>query len=231
MLKTKAWSVFKWVFITLSLADVIALNFSAEIYDFHMILKPLIMASAICFLVRFLNHIRFYKTMLLAFLLAWLGDILLLGQTIDELFFVGGLAAFLLSHIAYIYYFKKSAFRKTPSYRGITVLQLAIVIIAASLYFLMYTNLDELWVPVLLYVVTIAIMGVTALGRYARVNMDAFSYTVIGAFVFILSDSIIGYNKFVHEIPFADSLIMIFYCTAQYMILKGFVVLESDKLR
>jgi uncharacterized membrane protein YhhN len=74
-------------------------------------------------------------------------------------------------------------------------------------------------------------MGVTALGRYARVNMDAFSYTVIGAFVFILSDSIIGYNKFVHEIPFADSLIMIFYCTAQYMILKGFVVLESDKLR
>jgi len=228
MLKTKAWSVFKWVFFTLSLADVIALNFSAEIYDFHMILKPLIMASAIYFLIRFLNHRRFYKTILLAFLLAWLGDILLLGQAIDELFFVGGLAAFLLSHIAYIYYFNKSAYRKISSYNGITALQVAIVIIAASLYLLMHTNLAELWIPVLLYVVTIAIMGVTALGRYARVNMDTFSYTVIGAFVFILSDSIIGYNKFVAPIPFAESMIMLFYCIAQYMILKGFVVLECD---
>jgi uncharacterized membrane protein YhhN len=228
MLKTKAWSVFKWVFFTLSLADVIALNFSAEIYDFHMILKPLIMASAIYFLIRFLNHRRFYKTILLAFVLAWFGDILLLGQTIDELFFVGGLAAFLLSHIAYIYYFKKSAYRKISSYNGITALQVSIVIIAASLYLLMYTNLADFWIPVLLYVITIAIMGVTALGRYARVNMDTFSFTAIGAFVFILSDSIIGYNKFVAPIPFAESMIMLFYCTAQYMILKGFVVLESE---
>ena len=229
MVETKAWSVFKWVFFILSLADVIALNFSAEVYDFHMILKPLIMASAICFLIRFLNHIPFYKTMLLAFLLAWLGDILLLGQAIDELFFVGGLAAFLLSHIAYIYYFKKSAYRKIASYTGIPILQLAVVLIAASLYLLMYSNLGELWIPVLLYVITIATMGVTALGRYARVNMDTFSYTVIGAFVFILSDSIIGYNKFVASIPFAESMIILFYCIAQYMILKGFVVLDQKE--
>jgi hypothetical protein len=80
MLKTKAWSVFKWVFFILSLADVIALNFSAEVYDFHMIFKPLIMPTAIYFLIRYLSHLKFYKTMLFAFLFAWLGDILLLGQ-------------------------------------------------------------------------------------------------------------------------------------------------------
>lgn len=204
------------------------MNIDVEIYDFHMIFKPLIMPSAIYFLIRYLSHLKFYKTMLLAFLFAWLGDILLLGQEIDELFFIGGLAAFLFSHIAYIYYFKKSAYRKLRSYKGIAVLQFLMVLIALSFYLLMYSNLGEIWLPVLFYVTTIGLMGVTALGRYARVNMDAFSYTVIGAFVFILSDSIIGYNKFVNPIPFADSMIMIFYCTAQYMILKGFVAQSTE---
>lgn len=142
---------------------------------------------------------------------------------------MGGLAAFLLSHIAYIYYFKKSSYRKISRHNGIGLLQIAIVLIAVSFYLLMYRNLGEIWLPVLFYVATIGVMGVTALGRYARVNMDTFSYTVFGAFVFILSDSIIGYNKFVAPIPFAESMIMIFYCYAQYMILKGFVVLEQKE--
>jgi len=228
MLKTKVWKLFTCIFFVVSLADIIAMNIDVEIYDFHMIFKPLIMPSAIYFLIRYLSHLKFYKTMLLAFLFAWLGDILLLGQEIDELFFIGGLAAFLFSHIAYIYYFKKSAYRKLRSYKGIAVLQFLMVLIAVSFYLLMYSNLGEIWLPVLFYVTAIGLMGVTALGRYARVNMDAFSYTVIGAFVFILSDSIIGYNKFVNPIPFADSMIMIFYCTAQYMILKGFVAQSTE---
>ena len=228
MLKTKVWKLFTCIFFVISLADIIAMNIDVEIYDFHMIFKPLIMPSAIYFLIRYLSHLKFYKTMLLAFLFAWLGDILLLGQEIDELFFIGGLAAFLFSHIAYIYYFKKSAYRKLRSYKGIAVLQFLMVLIAVSFYLLMYSNLGEIWLPVLFYVTTIGLMGVTALGRYARVNMDAFSYTVIGAFVFILSDSIIGYNKFVNPIPFADSMIMIFYCIAQYMILKGFVAQSTE---
>lgn len=228
MLKTKVWKLFTCIFFVVSLADIIAMNIDVEIYDFHMIFKPLIMPSAIYFLIRYLSHLKFYKTMLLAFLFAWLGDILLLGQEIDELFFIGGLAAFLFSHIAYIYYFKKSAYRKLRSYKGIAVLQFLMVLIALSFYLLMYSNLGEIWLPVLFYVTAIGLMGVTALGRYARVNMDAFSYTVIGAFVFILSDSIIGYNKFVNPIPFADSMIMIFYCTAQYMILKGFVAQSTE---
>lgn len=228
MLKTKAWSVFTWVYFLISLADIVAMNVHIELYDFHMIFKPLIMPCAIYFLIRYLSHFKFYKTILVAFLFAWLGDILLLGQEIDELFFVGGLAAFLLAHLAYIIYFKKSSYGNMVKNQGVTLLQIGTVFIASSFYFLMYANLGELWVPVLLYVATIGLMGVTALGRYGRVHIDAFSYTVIGAFVFILSDSIIGYNKFVAPIPFAESMIMIFYCYAQYMILKGFIALEDN---
>ena len=227
MLRTKIWKRFTWIYFMVCVADLIALNIPVRAYDFHTIVKPLIMVIPLYFLVRYLNRRTLYRWMLIAFLFSWLGDILLLGQSIDELFFVGGLSAFLFAHLAYIIYFKKSSYRKVIKHQGITVLQGGTVLIALSFYLLMYMNLGELWIPVLLYVTAIGFMGVTALGRYGRVNMDAFSYSVVGAFVFILSDSIIGYNKFVAPVPFAESIIMLFYCIAQYMILKGFVVLEK----
>jgi hypothetical protein len=53
---------------------------------------------------------------------------------------------------------------------------------------------------------------------------------MIGAFAFILSDSLIAYNKFIDEIPFANSLTMLFYCIAQYMILRGFIALRTPQV-
>lgn len=229
MLGSKVWRWFSWVYFIICSADILALNISIESYDLHMIFKPLIMPTIIYFLIRFLSRRKFYKLILIAFVFSWLGDILLLGQSIGELFFVGGLSAFLIAHILYIFYFKKSSSIKSVKHQGIYFLQIATVFIAVSFYLLMFTSLGELWVPVLIYVAAIGLMGVTALERYGRVNMDAFSYTVIGAFVFILSDSIIGYDKFVASIPFAQSLIMTFYCYAQFMILKGFVALGDRK--
>ena len=62
MLKTKVWKLFTCIFFVISLADIIAMNIDVEIYDFHMIFKPLIMPSAIYFLIRYLSHLKFYKT-------------------------------------------------------------------------------------------------------------------------------------------------------------------------
>lgn len=227
MLKSSAWTLFTWVYFVLVLADIIALNIYVEAFDLHIIFKPLIMISALYFLINYLKHKHCYKWVLAAFLFSWLGDVLLLGQGIDNSFFVGGLSAFLLAHIAYIVYFRKSAYKKAIGHRGIAVLQIAVVFAAGCLYLLMYPNLGALWLPVLLYVITIAMMGIAACARYARVALDTFSYTAIGAFIFILSDSLIGYHKFVFEIPFVDTFIMLFYSVAQYLILKGFVVYQK----
>lgn len=229
MLGSKVWRWFSWVYFIICAADVVSLNITVESYDFHMIFKPLIMTTIIYFLIRYLSRRKFYKLLLLAFVFSWIGDILLLGQGFNELFFVGGLSAFLIAHILYIIYFRKSSFRKRVKHQGIYFLQIATAFIALSFYLLMYTSLGELWLPVLIYVTAIGLMGIAALDRYGRVNIDAFSYTVIGAFVFVLSDSIIGYDKFVASIPFAQSLIMTLYCYAQFMILKGFVALDYHK--
>ena len=92
----------------------------------------------------------------------------------------------------------------------------------------MYPGLAELKIPVLFYVSTIGLMGILAVNRYQFVNSKSFYFTLIGAFAFILSDSLIGYSKFVCDIPYSHVLIMTFYCIAQYLILRGFVAQETE---
>jgi uncharacterized membrane protein YhhN len=236
MLKSKAWMIFTWVFFTLSAVNIIALNipveqgvFTSQNYLFNVLTKPLIMASALYYLMKYLTHQEFYNWLLVAFLYSLLGDVLLMGQGINELFFVGGLGAFCIAQGAYIVYFYRSAGSWYGPNRSIRILQGVVVLFSIGLYSLMLPNLGVLWIPVLLYLTIIASMGIVALGRLGRVNFNTFTYTTIGAFSFILSGSIIGYNKFVDEIPFAGSLIMVFYCFAQYMILKGFIALQAQE--
>jgi len=192
------------------------------------------MLSALCFLVKYYSHKAYHKWMLVAFMYSLLGDILLMGQGISEIFFIGGLTAFFIVQLGYIIYFHRSAASTVRPNTNATILKLHgfVILFAIGLYSLMLPNLGLLAIPVLLYLIIVALMGVVALGRYERVNFNAFFYTIIGAFAFILSDSIIGYNKFIDEIPFASTFIMLFYCIAQYMILKGFIALRSaDDLR
>ncbi|MBK6978454.1 MAG: hypothetical protein IPH28_16255 [Cytophagaceae bacterium] len=50
----------------------------------------------------------------------------------------------------------------------------------------------------------------------------------LGAILFIISDSLIAYSKFVTEIPLNSLWVMSTYGFAQYLILQGFINSESD---
>jgi len=225
----KYWKAFTYVYFTLCFTDLFFLSFPQEFVDGHNIVKPLIMCSMIYYFISTFSDRKFYKWVLAAFVFSWFGDILLLGQEINELFFVAGLAAFLIAHLCYVTYFYRSSLRKIFSNRGISTLKVCTICFGVLLYAFMYTGLGALKVPVFLYVTAVTIMGVSALARSGRVNAESFTWTVLGAFTFIFSDSVIGYNKFIYPVPFAEVLIMLFYCLAQYWILKGFVLLESKK--
>lgn len=237
MVDNKALKVFTYIFFALVVADIIALNiydgqsvFTADNFILHVFIKPLIMLSAICFLIKYLSHKIYHNWMLVAFIYSLLGDILLLGQGINEIFFIGGLTAFFLAQTGYIIYFHRSKIAGVKINRTIQSLQTIVIVFAIGFYLLMLPNLGLLSIPVLLYLIIIALMGVVALGRYGHVNFHAFFYTMIGAFAFILSDSLIAYNKFIDVIPFANSLTMLFYCIAQYMILRGFIALRTPQV-
>jgi len=63
-----------------------------------------------------------------------------------------------------------------------------------------------------------------ALNRSGRVGAMSFKLVFVGSLLFLLSDSMIAFNKFNSDIPLAGFLIMITYVAAQYLIMRGLIL-------
>jgi len=88
------------------------------------------------------------------------------------------------------------------------------------LLYLIYPNLEELLIPVIIYGIVISVFGVVAFLVYTNDKSIANSWLFLGALIFILSDSILAINKFSQSSEFLGIAIMITYIIAQYLICK-----------
>ena len=64
-------------------------------------------------------------------------------------------------------------------------------------------------------------MGIFAAFRYKKVSPASFNFILIGAIFFMLSDTLLAFNKFTNPLPLAGFLIMSTYIVAQYLIAEG----------
>jgi len=221
-MKIHNWTKFTILYSLICIAHLSIIQ-SVDCGDLNVYTKPLIMLSAIGFTRFYLKAYNYYKLIILAFVFSLFGDVFLLWQSISDIFFVAGLASFLIAHLLYAFYFYKSSAKTWTKNRTLIIIQFLMFLLVIGYYSLMYPGLGDLSIPVLFYVSTIGAMGILALNRYLQVSSKSFWYIFIGALSFILSDSIIGFNKFVDPITNASFYIMLFYCLAQYLILKGFL--------
>lgn len=145
--------------------------------------------------------------LLLAALFSASGDIILeLG------FFVPGLAAFLIAQLHYAAFF--ALYHNHYKTRwGLSTFMAGYVVFMA---FLLAPNLGDLLLPVMGYLVVIAMMGFLAV--QSKLPMR---WAVLGALVFVVSDSFIAVNKFVVDIPLNSYWVMITYYAAQWMLITG----------
>jgi uncharacterized membrane protein YhhN len=177
---------------------------------------------------------------LLAFAFSWLGDVALLET--DDSRFLLGLSAFLVAHLAYVV----AAFRApheaggwpsaegrpparlpgAAARRGLAAIPWAVVPVALFAGLLMarlWPGLGALRVPVAVYATVIAGMCLASLNRYRRVPPRSFSLVAAGAVIFMLSDSMIAWNRFAQPFDAAGPLIMITYLGAQALFAAGFL--------
>ena len=150
----------------------------------------------------------------LALFFSWLGDCFLIFKQ-DKLFFILGLAAFLVAHIAYIITFYK--FKKVISSLTIFSIVAVFVFYTLMLMYMLWPELGEMLVPVILYAIVLTLMGITGVVRNLRVN----KLPVIGVMLFVVSDSLIAYTKFVEPLYLGGFIIMSTYIVAQFLIVKG----------
>jgi uncharacterized membrane protein YhhN len=178
------------------------------------------------------------KVLIIALIFSFFGDVFLMFLPLNELFFLAGLGSFLITHLLYTYIFikqvqaeKKSILWKRPHF-----VLLFIVYGLSLIAFLNQQNSPAfiaMQVPVIIYASVIMVMVMSAIGRYERVAQASFSWVLIGALLFMLSDSIIALNNFsslfdtMKYVP--NVAIMALYVGGQYLITAGILKAENEQ--
>lgn len=193
-------------------------------YDiFRVISKPLILITLIFYFLQ--NSIGMELVLsrftLLALVLSLLGDIFLLFDQISELYFILGLGSFLMGHVCYAYCFYLQ--RSSKNGLDFWIMTLLLSCYGAAIYFLLYSHLGNIKIPVALYIVAILIMIIMAYSRKIKVSGSSFLLVFIGALSFIISDSLLAINKFLMPLTYSNFLVMGTYALAQFLIIKGLI--------
>ncbi len=185
----------------------------------HYITKPLILLLLIVLFITQSKHLslKTRKFAILALLFSLIGDILLMFVNKSDLFFIGGLVAFLLAHTMYIIVFLNKRNSKSLSIPFVVVL----MIYAFVLFYVLRNSLGELLIPVIVYMLIILTMVISASLRKDRVSKFSYNLVFIGALFFMISDSILSLNKFYQPIPLSNIGIMLTYAIAQLFIVLG----------
>lgn len=163
---------------------------------------------------------------LLALFFSWVGDILLMFQEGNSVFFLLGLSAFLLAHICYIVFFHRVRLREAIAGKGL--LLVIVVIYYGALLSFLSPYLGEMKLPVKIYGVVISFMFMLAMHMAFLKNKTAGWLMLAGSLLFIISDSVLAINKFYEAFEGAGFIIMFTYGLAQLFITAGAIRYIAD---
>lgn len=207
-------------FVLASLVQIIGLLSGNE--TLSSISKPLLMPFLALWLLQETPglSVPLKKAWLLGLLFSTLGDILLMSQ--GSLFFLLGLSAFLLAHLAYI----GALIYGLPKRRGLLVKN-PVWLLPFLLYPLLLLNWlwleipAEMRIPVAVYAVVITVMATSVANLHGCIPRQTFWVMMIGALLFVLSDSLIAINKFGYPFSGARLAVMTTYIAGQWLLVKG----------
>ncbi len=213
-----------WLYVFLLFAVVDMTLLIQGFYKLRVFTKPFLM---LILLFYFLQTTKLIKGSLLrkcvaaALLFAAIGDTLLLFPNL----LLFGMGAFFMTHICYIIAFKLTqdhTFNPLQvNFVKMFLYNLPIYIGAAFVYFLIHNNLQELKIPVVIYLLAIVMMATLARERYGRTHPSSFWQVFIGALLFLISDAVLALDLFFKPIYDAEILVMGTYMIAQLLILMG----------
>ncbi|MCD9586230.1 lysoplasmalogenase [Tenacibaculum maritimum] len=132
-----------------------------------------------------------------------------------------GLGAFLIAHFMYIK--MTASFLKIISKRKLIKAAIPFITFFGTILFFISANLGNMLVPVIIYGLAISAFGTCALLNYKEQKSLENSWLLLGALLFIASDSMIALNNFYTPKHLFDILIITLYVVSQYLIVKAIV--------
>jgi len=151
------------------------------------------------------------------------GDVFLL---LRKRFFIAGLFSFLFAHILYIIGFSYGALKLNSWGLFPLLLVIGLVVLAyPRIVGGIRRRLEHrhLWLPVVLYMVTITIMLFSAMTTWFRDQWtgEAALFASVGALLFTISDTVLATGRFLRPVPYGNFLVMFTYHLGQLGIAIG----------
>ena len=157
------------------------------------------------------------KAVVLALVFSFFGDALLLGTS--TAFFLSGIAAFLVTQLLYSYALLKSS---KIHQLGVLLGTLVFGIYGGVFIHFLFPTLGDFTAAIIIYALAICSFGILAFQKFYAYPPKAFGL-LLGAILFILSDSMIAVNQFYVNYNYFTIEIMATYLMAQGLIIGYFI--------
>lgn len=179
--------------------------------------KPLLMILLGVYVYAFGLKPALRNALLFTLLFAWLGDVFLLIPGNSALYFQLGLGSFLVMQLAYIRLFIKLGATR------LTYLLIPVLVYVVGFLGFLYPNLPGALVPpVLVYALALGSM------LYFAFQISSVQLRV-GAFLFVVSDSLLAFGKFYFEYPWNSFAVMSTYILAQLLLILALCKLQPQR--
>lgn len=184
--------------------------------------KPLILFSLIAFYVYHTEGRKAFETkFLIGLFFSLIGDVFLMLADKGEIYFMLGLASFLVAQVSYAISFLTE--KKNSSGFVKQHIWLIIPFVVYGIWFVRFlqNDLGDLMLPVAIYATVLVAMAASALNRKGLVAEKSFWLVFSGALFFVASDSILAVAKFKGAFQYSNVLVMATYGVAQFLLVWG----------
>jgi len=196
------------------LATIFVISTIVKPYQMSWLVKLLPMILLIILAVKTLGSTKDCRFFILGLVFSAGGDFIL--DYDRQNWFIFGLGAFFIAHLFYLASLKpwvKSL--KQPQYLAIFSLYIGY---GAGMLWLLFDGLGPLFIPVVAYMSILLLMALaTVLSKKSN------TWLIMGGISFVLSDSLIGFDKFYMPIENVHIAIMVSYYFAQFSLFIGFL--------
>jgi uncharacterized membrane protein YhhN len=208
-----------YLFLVVLLIHLTAIYFDSNLID--KITKPLLIILLAVFLIVNTRRVNssLKKWVVFALFFSWAGDVLLMFVSDNSNFFLAGLVSFLVAHIFYIVFFHRVRMEQTVTAKPFLLIPVLVYYVALVTF--LSPHLGDMKLPVRIYGVVICFMLMLALHMLYIKNKNAGLLMLIGALLFVISDSALAINKFYSSFSGAGIIIMLTYGIAQLLIVQG----------
>ncbi|MFD0861289.1 lysoplasmalogenase [Sungkyunkwania multivorans] len=219
-----------WPFIILFLGivaiDLACLNIDG-LYSVRYFTKPAVIISLGIFF--FLNGKHLDRTqqifMLVALACYAIGDIIFLNYQ-NDLNFMIGFIFFLIANVLYVLVFQ---FKVEYNIPRLFILSIIVLAYCFFLLRLLIPFLGDFFIPIIIFMVVMFSSLQSAYFRIKQVQANSFYLVLFGTMLYVITQSMVAYSRFVGPLPYEDYLTMLFYGLSHLAIVIGILLEDRNK--